>query len=208
MRSAAVRFTTELMRYIWIAVLLLPVASCGGSPVESSPAAPGDLAPTPGFSGQVQDFSTGAGVPGVTVAFGDSSVVTSTAGRYSIPITAIATYYPTIDGKPVGTSHVTGQSYRGDFFVRTGTCVGRYGTVSDQTSHNAISGVTLSLGGKTTVSGPDGWYRLDHGCPPEGWIGFNTIFIYASHPDYADTSLVVGRGISAVVRLDIEMLRK
>jgi hypothetical protein len=196
------------MRYIFIAVLLLPVASCGGAPLESSPAAPGNLAPTPGFSGQVQDFSTGAGVPGVTVAFGDSSVVTTAAGRYNIPITTIGTYYPTIDGQAVGMSHVTGESYRGDLFVRTGTCIARYGTVSDRALHNAISGVTLSLGGKTTLSGPDGWYRLDYGCPPEGWFGFNTIFIYASHPDYADTSVAVGRGIRSVLRLDIEMQRK
>lgn len=160
------------------------------------------------MSGQVRDFSTGAGVGGLTVAFGDASAVTSADGLYSITVTNIGTYYPTIDGQRVGMSHVTGASYRGDFLVRPGTCVARYGTVSDPATHKPVSGAMLSLGGKMTGSGVDGWYRLDYGCPPEGWVGLNTIFIYASHPDYGDTSQIIGRGIAGVARLDIELQRK
>jgi hypothetical protein len=159
-------------------------------------------------AGQVRDFSTGAGVGGLTVAFGDVSAVTGADGLYSFPTMSVGTYYPTIDGQRVGMSHVTGASYRGDFLVRPGTCVARYGTVSDPATHKPVSGAMLSLGGKMTGSGVDGWYRLDYGCPSEGWVGFNTIFIYASHPDYGDTSQIVGRGIAGVARLDIELQRK
>jgi hypothetical protein len=191
------------------AVAVLACVSCGSATPQSSPAAPsGDLGDTLRVSGQVHDFSTGAGVAGVTVAFGDSSSVTNESGRYSIPLSETGTYYPTIDGRKVGTTHVTGASYRGDFLAQTGTCVSRYGTVSDAASHKPISGVMLSLGGKITGSGPDGWYRVDFGCPPEGWVGFNTIFIYLSHADYMDTSQIVGRGIAGALRLDIEMQRK
>lgn len=145
---------------------------------------------------------------GVTVAFGDASGVTDDAGRYSLPLPETGTYYPTIDGQRVGTTNFTGASYRGDFLVRSGTCVSRYGTVSDAVSHKPVSGAMLSLGGKITGSGPDGWYRVDFGCPSEAWIGFNTTFINASHPDYADTSQIVGRGIAGVLRLDLQMQRK
>jgi len=144
----------------------------------------------------------------MTVAFGDASAVTNDDGVYSLSVASIGTYYPTIDGQRVGTSHVSGTSYRGDFLVRAGTCVSRYGTVSDPATHKAISGAMVSLGGKMTGSGVDGWYRLDYGCPSESWVGFNSIFIYASHPDYPDTSQIVGRGIAGAARLDIEMVRK
>jgi hypothetical protein len=192
-----------------LAAMLVVSVSCGGSPVESTPAAPGaDLGGTLRVSGQVRDYSTGSGVGGITVAFADSSTVTDTDGSYSIPMPSIGTYYPTVDGQRVGTAHVTGASYRGDFLVRAGTCVARYGTVSDPATHKPVSGAMLSLGGKMTGSGVDGWYRLDYGCPAEGWVGFNTIFMSVSHPDYGDSSVIVGRGIAGVARLDIEMQKK
>jgi hypothetical protein len=195
------------MRHVLAVFTLLACTSCGSSG-PSSPAAPGDPGGALRVSGQVRDFSTGTGVADVTVTFGEASATTSADGRYSLPTPGIGTYYPTIDGQRVGTSHVTGASYRADFLVRSGTCVARYGTVSDPSTHKPVSGVMLSLGGKVTGSGVDGWYRLDYGCPSEAWVGFNTIFLYASHPDYGETSWIVGRGIAGVARLDIEMQKK
>ena len=198
-----------MMRRVLAAAALIACVSCGGSTQQSSPAAPsGDLGETLRVTGQVHDYSTGAGVSGVTVAFGDATGVTDASGRYSLPLTETGTYYPTIDGQRVGMTHFTGASYRGDFLVRTGTCVSRYGTVSDAVSHKPVSGAMLSLGGKITGSGPDGWYRVDFGCPSEAWIGFNTTFIYASHPEYEETSQIVGRGIAGVLRLDLQMQHK
>jgi hypothetical protein len=197
------------MRRVLAAITMLACVACGGSTRQSSPAAPtGDLGETLRVSGRVHDYSTGGGVSGVTVAFGDASAVTDGSGRYSLSLTETGTYYPTVDGQRVGTTHFTGASYRGDFLVRSGTCVARYGTVSDAESHKPVFGAMLSLGGKITGTGPDGWYRVDFGCPSEAWIGFNTTFIYASHADYMDTSQIVGRGIAGVLRLDIEMQHK
>ena len=197
------------MRRVLAGLICLASVSCGSSTPQSSPAAPsGDLGGTLRVSGQVREYATNAGVGGVTVAFGDGSAVTNADGTYSISLASIGTYYPTIDAQRVGTSHVTSASYRGDFLVRPGTCVARYGTVSDPVTHTAVSGAMVSLGGKMTGSGVDGWYRLDYGCPSEGWVGFNTILMYASHPDYGDTSVIVGRGIAGVARLDIQMQTK
>jgi hypothetical protein len=52
----------------------------------------------------------------------------------------------------------------------------------------------VTLLSRKTVTGSDGWYRIDFGCPPEGIVGFNTTFIDVSHPAYADRSEIVGRG--------------
>jgi hypothetical protein len=73
----------ELMRRVLGAAVLLACVSCGGgSTSQSSPAAPsGDLGDTLRVAGQVHDFSTGAGVAGVTGAFGNASGVTNESGR-------------------------------------------------------------------------------------------------------------------------------
>jgi hypothetical protein len=196
-------------RRIGLLGLLVASLSCGGSPLESTPPAPGgDLGGTLRVSGQVLDFFTGASVPGVTVAFGDATGMTNAAGLYSIPLASTGTYYPKVDGVAVGISRFPGASYRGDLFVHTGTCVSRYGTIADMGGHRPIAGATVSLLGKKTLTGTDGWYRLDFDCPADAWVGFNTTFLYVSHPDYAEASQVVGRGVSQVSRLDVEMQRK
>lgn len=190
------------MRHVLIAVLLPAAVGCGGSP--TGPRA-GDIVR---ISGVVQEFSTGTAVPGATVTFGTATAVTNASGVYQIAVPALEIYTPTVDGERMGNSRVFGESYRGDFLVRSGTCVSRYGTVSDLGLHRPIAGATVSLGGKQTVTGADGWYRLDFGCPPNGLVGFNTTFIYATHPTHADASRIIGRGIDGVYRLDIDMQRK
>jgi hypothetical protein len=183
-------------------LLLLFSVSCGGSP--AGPRA-GDIVT---ISGAVQDFSTGAAVPGATVRFGEASAATNGSGVYQIGVPVLESYTPTVDGVRVGNSSVFGEGYRGDFLIRPGTCVARYGTVSDLGLHRPISGATVSLGGKQTVTGADGWYRLDFGCPSNGLVGSNTTFIYATHPTHADASRIIGRGVDGVYRLDIDMERK
>ena len=190
------------MRYLLSAVLISAIASCGGSP--TSPRA-GEIIR---ISGTVREFSTGAAVPDATVSFGTATAVTKPSGVYSIDVSAFERYEPTIDGRFMGLSVPFGTAYRGDFLVRSGTCVGRYGTVSDLGLHQPIAGATVSLGGQTTVTGADGWYRLDLECPPSGIVGLNTTFIYATHATHADRSQTVGRGIAGVSRIDIEMQRK
>jgi hypothetical protein len=76
---------------------------------------------------------------------------------------------------------------------------------SDQISGAAVS-ITLSTA--TAMSGPDGWYRIDLGCPANGQFGFNTTFLSIKHPGYADFSRIIGRGVSGVLRLDCELQRR
>ncbi len=190
------------MRGMLVAVLLPAAVGCGGSP--AGPRA-GDLVR---ISGVVQEFSTGAAVSGATVAFGPNTAVTNGSGVYQVAVPALETYAPSVEGVQMGTSRVFGESYRGDFLIRPGTCVARYGTVSDLGLHRPISNATVSLGGKQAVTGADGWYRLDFGCSDNGLFGSNTTFLTASHPDYAAVSQIVGRGIRGVFRSDVEMQRK
>jgi hypothetical protein len=103
---------------------------------------------------------------------------------------------------------VTGSGYRGDLLVRGGTCISRYGTLADARTLRPVGGATVSLGGQTAISEPDGWYRIDLGCPSTETIGFNTTFMRVSHPNYAMREQVVGRGIQRVSRLDVDLERR
>jgi hypothetical protein len=190
------------MRQVVTVVLLVAAVSCGGSP--TGPRA-GEIIR---ISGVVEEFSTEAAVPGATVTFGGATAVTTASGIYQIDVPALESYEPTVDGVRVGTSAVFGPAYRGDFLVHPGTCVARYGTVSDLGLHRPIAGAQVSLGGKSTSSGADGWYRLDFDCPPFAMFGSNTTLMLVTHPDHADVSRLVGRGIVGVFRMDVEMQRK
>jgi hypothetical protein len=180
------------------AVAFLVISACGGTATEPS-------ARTPRISGTVVDFTTGAGVPGISVQFGDAATMSDGSGKYAVTLPAIGMYQPFVDGAPAGSSFVVSNNYRGDFLVRTGTCVARYGTITDRAWHRPLRGATVSLAQTTAITGTDGWYRIDLGCPASGLIGFNTTFISVTHPDYVDASQGVGRGISGVRRLDIRM---
>jgi hypothetical protein len=189
------------MRNLSITMLILLAAACGG---QKTPVEPSGVAVV---SGHVVDFEAGVGISGVTVAFGETTAVTGAGGSYTLALPIGGLYEPLVDGAPAGTSRVTA-TYRGDFLVRPGTCISRYGTLSDRRTLRPVSGATVSLGGQKVMSGPDGWYRVDLGCPSDGLIGFNTTFISASHPDYMDQSQVVGRGVSGVSRVDLELQKR
>jgi hypothetical protein len=159
------------------------------------------------------------GVAGVIVTFGDAAytdkgtyvpskaslTTADAAGFYNLTIPAVGRYDVWVDARIIGSAEVTFPSYRGDLLVPSRTCVSRYGTVADGESRRPIANVAVSLGGQTVNSDAEGWYRIDLGCPANGFVGFNTTFIYFSHPDYADKSQVAGRGVSGVIRLDMTL---
>src|SRR3954471_24541178 len=136
-------------------VLVLVVLTIGCQQSENAPSPPGPV-PThiPGFSGRIVDFTTNAGVAGARVSFGDTSAITGSDGSYVLD-TPRGVYEPRIDDARAGVARVTGESYRGDFFVRTGTCIGRYGTISDRGASQPIAGATVSLGGQNVTTGSD-----------------------------------------------------
>jgi hypothetical protein len=206
------------MRFVVAVIVVHLAAGCATSPTEPT----GSLR----VSGLVLAVTAYTGVPGATVIFDPSETfngsirvpssaatrgVTDDNGFYTLAVSAIGDYRTWVDDEFVGMSQVTGSSYRGDFFVRGGTtCVARYGTITDADTRKPVSGATVSitLSTATAMSGSDGWYRIDLGCPANGLFGFNTTFLSIKHPGYADFSRIIGRGVSGVLRLDCELQRR
>ena len=189
------------MRNLALAVLVLLAAGCD----RQAPSGPSRV----GVSGRVVDFASGVGVPGGAVAFGEMTAMTDANGRYTIEHLTSGQYEPRVDGVWMGQSRVTGPAYRADFLAHPGTCVSRYGTLADARTRNPVVGATVRFVGPglsdSTVSGSDGWYRIDLGCPANGLVGFNTTMIAASHPQYLDASQSVGRGVGGATRLDLDL---
>jgi hypothetical protein len=165
-------------------------------------------------AGQVSDFRTQAGVPGALVQFhgesqvGESRATTDASGHYVRSLPSVGSFTVSVDGDVVGIGRVTGPRYRGDLLIHGGTCVSRYGALSDSRTLRPVGGAIVSLGAGTAVSEPDGWYRVDLGCPSDGTIGYNTKLLYVSHPNYAPRQQVVGRGIQGVFRFDLALERR
>jgi hypothetical protein len=205
-----------------VACLLAAVFSSAGCGT-SAPAAPtSDYAVPRGsasvaVSGRVIDFTTNAAVPGATVEFGGLdfsgrfvpalTAVTDGTGAYKAAIVAGTSTFVEIDKAWVGQVQVN-QDYRGDFLVRFGSCVARYGTVADGLTLRPITGAKVTLAGTSVVTGAGGWYRIDLGCPSNGLVGFNTTFVSASHPDYPSRSFVAGRGVFGVSRMDLSLQKR
>jgi len=174
-------------------------------------------------SGRVLDFSTNAGVAGAIVTFGTidggpfaavGTTTSNTAGSYTVRVPGVAQtpdsrpWYVQVDGAPIGRALLTGAGYRGDLFVRPGTCVVRYGIVADSRTLKPIAGATVKLLADSAVTAIDGWYRIDFGCPDSGLVGSNTTFMNVTHPDYLDGSEIVGRGVYSAERIDVWLKRR
>lgn len=162
--------------------------------------------------GRVLDFSAETGIAGALVQFtGESlpsgpSATTDANGHYVISASSPGPFTVWVDGAFAGDARVTRPNYRGDLLIDSGSCISRYGTIADAETLVPVAGATVALGGSRTTSGIDGWYRIDLGCPSRP--GFNTAFIYVTHPNYAQRQQVVGRGIHGVRRLDLALERR
>jgi hypothetical protein len=200
--------------------MLFAAAGCG----TQSPAAPtsGYAVPRVGASvpltGRVVDFATNAGTSGATIEFGDldfsgrfvatARTVSDGTGSYKMNVSGAGySALVQIDGMWIGQIQVN-HDYRGDFLVRTGTCVARYGTVADGLTLRPIIGATVTLSGTSVATGANGWYRIDLGCPSNGLVGFNTTFVSVSHPGYPSRSFIAGRGVFGVSRMDLSLQKR
>jgi hypothetical protein len=103
---------------------------------------------------------------------------------------------------------LTAAGYRGDLFVRPGTCVTRYGIVADNETLRPVANATVTLLASSAITAIDGWYRIDFGCPANSWVGANTTFMSVTHPNYVDGSVGVGRGVYSLQRIDVWLKRR
>jgi hypothetical protein len=167
------------------------------------------LAAEDSIRGRVSDFRTEAAVPGVVVRFAgesqDTAGTTDANGVFFISMPGTGRFDVWVDSTPAGDAQVTGSGYRGDLIIDSGTCVSRYGTLADARTLKPVVGASVSVAGGTAPSGPDGWYRIDLGCPSTGTLGYNTTFLYVTHPNYTPRSKLVGRGVRGVARLDLNL---
>ena len=165
-----------------------------------------------GIQGRLTDFATGAPMGGVTLSFGvdalDLRTTTDGSGTFAVDIPA-GRVSAAIDGEIVAdlAVRVGGPAFRGDLLGNGGTCDSRYGVVADALSFQPVAGATVSLGGRSVVTGADGWYRIDLGCVYDPFNNSSTTFMRIAHPAYREFSRVLGRGIHGVSRIDAELLR-
>lgn len=193
-----------MRKLVTVAIVLL--GAC-----EDTPTAPtrGPLS----IAGTVLEFTSRTPVPWAVVEFraaaGEtiSSVTADGGGRFSTALPDPGEYLARVNNRPAGTAIVNRQNYSADLFVDTGTCIARYGTVTDTRTALPIRDATLTLGGVRATSNSEGWYLIDLGCPATGFIGSGTTVIQVSHPSYESLSRVVGRGVGLVTRLDISLVR-
>jgi len=202
------------VRYLAVTMLVMVAVGCDRQPLPVAPTSSSDVR----VNGRVLDYATGIPIPGATVTFDNSlsvppeaprivTAVTDAAGGYAA-LVPVGYYQTFVDAQWVGYLHLASSPFRGDVLSRWGTCVGRYGSIMDAQTHRPIPGATVSIAGSvsgTAVTGIDGWYRLEFGCPADGRIGFNTTGLTVMHSRYAPGSASVGRGISGVGRIDVEM---
>jgi hypothetical protein len=160
------------------------------------------------LAGTVQDFKTRAPLPGAVVQFRTDiqtpfvSVTADAAGRYNARLPHRGLYLVSVDGGAFGQTQAEG-TYRGDLLVDTGTCVARYGAVTDEDTGHPIGGAKVTMGTVATITASDGWYVADMGCPESGLIGFNTTLATIERSGYTPQMPVLGRGIGRVLRLDV-----
>ena len=188
-----------IVRRLMGSAIVLSVA-CGGSPTE------------PSWDGRTQvngivlDSRTDAAVAQAHVAIGSAAAMTDSKGFYALSVAA-GDQSVVIDDERIGTITLNSRAYRGDFYIHNAGCVARYGTVLDKNTQRPVVGATVSSVYAQTAVATDynGWFRLSLGCSGDACVGFNTTFLYVTHPNYLDGSFVAGRGVCFVERVDYQL---
>ncbi len=162
--------------------------------------------------GRVVDCVSGAGIAGLSLRFRQlpdglrTETTTDGAGAYAIDLPA-ANYVVQTDERDIGVLlvRVGGPAFRGELLVNGPGCIARYGTIIDAVTFRPVAGASVTYGGVTALTGPDGWYRLDHSCA--GSILGGTTGIRVTHPEYAEAFQITGRGLNSITRIDLDLRR-
>lgn len=192
------------MPRVFAVVVLLALAACRGT----APTGPSSNAFP--ITGRIIDYRTQAGVAGATIAFANSTfgvreAVGDAGGRYSISIPAFDTYSIRVNGSELTSIGIWTTEYRGDFYVGTAGCRGRYGVVVDEANNRPVQGALVVLVGHRVTTGADGWYYVDDGCTAT--LPGGTTFMSVTHPGYATAMVGVGRGLTSFQRQDVKLQR-
>lgn len=180
-------------------------------PSESN-APPGPSGTGIRFTGRVVDYVTQSAAAAAAVVFtdaqfGPSQTTTNADGQYVLTVPRTGVFSVAVEGVVAGTARVNGTAYVGDLLIHRGTCAARYGLAIDSRTLRPIEGAAVTLSGRTVITGADGWYRLDLSCP-DVIMPAGTTVISVMHPDYQWRQQVVGRGVSGVRRLDLDLQRR
>jgi hypothetical protein len=115
--------------------------------------------------GRLVDFASDAPIAGATIRFGSSvadvTATTDATGHFTVGVPP-GEIGASIGGDSLGfmAVRVGGPAFRGDLVGNGGTCITRYGTVTDAATFLPVAGATVRVAGGTAVSGADGWFRV------------------------------------------------
>jgi hypothetical protein len=184
-------------RPLVLLALALSLIACHGSPTEPAP-------PRATLAGTVSFFEGGPAA-GATVRASmnmfsgtpetpSPETVTDEQGRYSLTLNAgqhtvsvrapgaTSTSRIQIIEVPPGTTTA-------NFEVSSSGCAIINGRIMDGVKYTPISGATVSFLGQTMISGSDGAYRFNLGCPPPAKVSDTMI---VDHPSYQRREFVLG----------------
>ena len=197
-------FRFEVIRNVVLSLLLVGACGCD----RDAATAPSSTSAS--IHGRVLDFHSQSPLTGAVVEFtadqqsGESRATTDASGAYEMTVRGGGTFTVSVDRALVGTARVSGAAYRGDLLIDRGTCISRYGTLADARTLRPVSGATVAIGTHSAVSGADGWYRIDLGCPSVPDFP-STALISVTHSSFAPYQQMIGRGVQGVRRIDIHL---
>jgi hypothetical protein len=158
------------------------------------------------ISGRVIELFSRQPVRSASIEFRGSSAVSAAsdqAGQYAVTIPRGGEYQIFVNGKAGGIAYIGGGGYLGDLIVDDGTCVARYGTITD-VEGRPLAKATVVVGALQAVPASDGWYSIEFGCPSNGVIA-GTPVINVSLAGYSSSARAVGQSLTGVQRFDVAL---
>ena len=191
------------MKRLGALVLVLGCAACGESKGVTGP-----TTNAVAISGRVIELFSRQPVRSASIEFRGSSAAaagTDQAGQYAVTLPRGGEYQIFVNGKASGIAYIGGGGYLGDLLTHDGTCVARYGTVTD-VEGRPLAKALVAVGALNAVSANDGWYSIEFGCPSNGTIAGSAV-MNVSLAGYSSSSRAVGQSLSGVQRFDVALAK-